>query len=124
MNRHKCIILLLILLSLKANADTSEEYYKINKLIEYTQSSDLIFIRNNKHYTSHRAAKHIKSKLKFFNIITARQFVDKVCTRSYQSNKPYYVKNGDKIITTRSWLLKYLTHIEHTDNNVSRAYAH
>lgn len=93
------------------------EKHKIEILTHLIGHPDLTFIRNGDEHDSAKAKEHVLKKLDYAGsrVKTAQQFIDKICSQSYFSGKPYYIKfpNGKKV-ASRSWLYRKLAEIEGT----------
>lgn len=94
----------------KAVPKTEEE--KIEALIKHVENlEDAKFVRNDTEYDAKTAARFLRGKWKRDKdeIKTAKQFVEKIATRSSTSGKDYKikVKDGDNWTETKS--AEYLT---------------
>jgi len=91
------------------------EEQKIEKLIQYIENSDAIFIRNGEEFNAKDAAEHLRMKRKKAGkkVKTAKDFIDFVASKSYISGEAYKMKfkNGS-IINTRDMLYNELRKIE------------
>ena len=56
-----------------------------------------VFIRNGSEYDGHKAADHMRMKLKYAGdkVQTAEQFIDLLATGSSMSGKPYHIRFAD-----------------------------
>ena len=91
------------------------EKEKIEALIQFVKKSDTLFIRGGVEYPSSKAADHLRMKWDYAGkrIKTARQFIDRIASKSSMTGKPYYVKSKDgKQITSAEWLSQALKKIE------------
>jgi hypothetical protein len=83
------------------------EEQKIEKLIQYIENSDAIFIRNGEEFNAKDAAEHLRMKRKKAGkkVKTAKDFIDFVASKSYMSGEAYKMKfkNGS-IINARDML--------------------
>jgi hypothetical protein len=91
------------------------EEQKIEKLIQYIENSDAIFIRNGEEFNAKDAAEHLRMKRKKAGkkVKTAKDFIDFVASKSYMSVEAYKMKfkNGS-IINARDMLYNELRKIE------------
>jgi hypothetical protein len=91
------------------------EEQKIEKLIQYIENSDAIFIRNGEEFNAKDAAEHLRMKRKNAGkkVKTAKDFIDFVASKSYMSGEAYKMKfkNGS-IINARDMLYNELRKIE------------
>jgi hypothetical protein len=91
------------------------EEQKIEKLIQYIENSDAIFIRNGEEFNAKDAAEHLRMKRKKAGkkVKTAKDFIDFVASKSYMSGEAYKMKfkNGS-IINARDMLYNELRKIE------------
>ena len=74
------------------------ETEKIEQLIAHIGSREgAIFIRNEKEHTAAEAAEHLRSKWKAAGgrVSTAREFVERVATKSSLSGEPYLIRMRD-----------------------------
>jgi hypothetical protein len=101
--------------SLEAASRSRIEQAKIRALLSEMQGSDAAFIRNGKEYTGKKSASHLKRKLAFAGsrVVTARDFVRGIATRSEESGEPYRVRfrNGQTRLL-REWLEERLAVLE------------
>jgi hypothetical protein len=91
------------------------EEQKIEKLINYIEKSEAIFIRNGSEYLAKEAADHLRMKLKKVGnkVKTAKDFIDLIASKSNMSGEAYKMKfkNG-AIINTRDMLNNELRKID------------
>ena len=83
----------------------------IQYLLDFVNSSECRFYRNNKEHTAGEAAAHMQKKYNHFkkDIKTGEDFIRRTATKSLISGKLYYVKLKDgKTITSEAWLLEAL----------------
>ena len=88
---------------------------KINALLNFIESSNVIFIRNGSEHSSQEAKKHLSYKLSRAGsrIKTARQFINNIASKSSWSGKPYYVKlSTGKKVKVEEWLNQKLISLE------------
>jgi hypothetical protein len=79
-------------------APPPHEQARIDKLIRFVEShKSMIFIRNGTEYTSEDAGKFLRGKLEAMgsDVKTAREFIDRIATKSSMSGEPYRVKFAD-----------------------------
>ena len=92
-------------LSQKTTQKKLSEAEKIDKLIEAVGDlKDAQFIRNGSAYSASQAKDHLKMKLKKAgnDIKTAKDFIDKIASKSSLSGEDYKIKFKDgKEITTK-----------------------
>ena len=83
----------------------------IEYLIGYVSQSDMVFVRNFGQHTSHKAAKHIRTKYEHFydDIDSPENFIELCATKSLVTGKNYIVidPQGNKVKTSE-WLLSAL----------------
>ena len=79
---------------------------EINHLLNYIETSDCIFIRNNSRHTPDKAVSHIKRKYNYLKkrIKTTDDFIDGAATKSSMSGKPYMSICDGKEMATADWL--------------------
>ncbi len=123
---NKLLIIFTLLLANKIAAKTffafptsisqniSEER-KIEKLINYIEKSEALFIRNGTEYPAKEAAEHLRMKRKKAGnkVKTAKDFIDLIASKSYMSGEAYQMKfkNG-ATINTRDMLYNELRKID------------
>lgn len=113
--RVKILVILVLLFSLdhhKAAAQVDVEKKKIEFLLTQIENLKAAkFWRNGSSYLPQQAAEHLRMKWsKAGNTIkTAKDFIDKIASKSSMSGKAYEIEfdNGTKV-ETRSFLLKKL----------------
>lgn len=92
------------------------EQTRIEKLIRFVETrKDMKFIRNGTEYSCADAGKFLRGKLESMgkDVSTAREFIDRIATKSSMSGKPYEVKFGDgKTMLTSQFLAEELKRIE------------
>ena len=100
-----------------ALAAPPHEKSRIERLIRYIETrKDMKFIRNGSEYTCEEAAKFLRGKLESMGseILTARQFIEQIASRSSMSGKPYQVRLADgTLIPTAQFLTEELARMEH-----------
>ena len=94
-------------------ADVSESQKpEVEHLLEFVETSDCIFERNDKRYDGKKASKHIKRKYKYFRdeITTTEEFIEYSGTKSTRSGKDYLIYcDNNEPIESSVWLLEELT---------------
>lgn len=100
------------------------EDQKIDSLIATVEKlADAKFIRNGKEYDCKAAADHMRSKRKQAGdkIKTARDFIEKAASKSWQSGQPYKIKFKDgKEQTSGEFLTKELDKLEGKDKDSTK----
>jgi len=79
-------------------APNAHEQSRIDQLIHYIETQkDMKFIRNDKEYSCAEAGKFLRGKLEAMGgeVTTAREFIDRIGTKSSTSGAPYQVKFAD-----------------------------
>jgi Family of unknown function (DUF5329) len=79
-------------------APTAHEQSRIDQLIRYIETQkDMKFIRNGTEYSCAEAAKFLRGKLEAMGaeVTTAREFIDRIGTKSSTSGALYQVKFAD-----------------------------
>jgi hypothetical protein len=81
----------------EVSTTVNPEAQRIRDLIHVMETSDIIFIRNDKEYSGAQAAAHLRSKLQQAEeeVKTLDEFIDKVASHSWLSGQPYRVKLPD-----------------------------
>ena len=79
---------------------------EINHLLNYIETSDCVFIRNNSRYTPDKAVAHIKRKYNYLKkrVKTTDDFIKGAATKSSMSGKPYMSTCDGKEMATADWL--------------------
>ena len=99
-------------------APPAHEMGRIERLIRYVETQkDMKFIRNGSEYTCADAAKFLRGKLDAMGgeVTTAREFIDRIATKSSMSGKPYHVKFADgRMMPAAQFLGEELKRIEAT----------
>jgi hypothetical protein len=119
-------LILAAMISTPCFAEESAERLKIAQLLEQVESSGCTFFRNDSEHNSTDAAKHLRLKLdkatsSFFGFgkpkdVSAKAFIDKIASESSMSGKPYKMKCGTVLVTSREWLNDKLKLIESDDS--------
>lgn len=127
----KLSILLLFLLNLtviasEAETSTKIEEKKINLLLEAVEKSEAVFIRNGEEHSSKKARSHLEFKYNkaknmfwFFGPsknITAKEFIEKIASKSSTTGDLYKIKPQESAIPipASEWLMDKLNTIEKT----------
>jgi hypothetical protein len=79
-------------------APPPHEQSRIERLIAFVESQkDMKFIRNGTEYDCADAAKFLRGKLEATGgeITTAREFIERIASKSSMSGQPYHVKLAD-----------------------------
>ena len=74
------------------------EQARIEKLIHHVEiQKGMTFVRNGTDYSCQEAAKFLRGKLEAMghDVSTAREFFDRIASRSSSSGKPYQVRYSD-----------------------------
>ena len=74
------------------------ELSRIERLIRFVETQkDLKFVRNGSEYTCAEAAKFLRGKLESMggDVSTAREFIERIASKSSMSGEPYHVKLAD-----------------------------
>ncbi len=97
-------------------ARSPHEQTRIEKLIRFVEiQKDMTFIRNGTEYSCAEAGKFLRGKLGSMgkDVTTAREFIERIGTKSSMSGKPYEVKFGDgKTMLASQFLAEELKRIE------------
>ena len=101
---------------LRAQTLSATEKQKIEALIKHVGNlKDAMFIRNGSTYEPSSAVRFLRGKwdANKIDVKTARDFIDKVASRSGTSGKPYLIRfNDGKVIKSGEFLLAELKKIE------------
>jgi Family of unknown function (DUF5329) len=105
------------LLSLRAlGAPPPHEQSRIEKLIKFVESQkDMKFIRNGTEYSCADAAKFLRGKMDAMGgeVTSAREFIERIASKSSMSGQPYQVKFADgKTMLASQFLSDELKRIE------------
>jgi hypothetical protein len=79
-------------------APPAHEQGRIERLIHFVESQkDMKFIRNGSEYSCAEAAKFLRGKLESMGgeVTTAREFIERIASKSSMSGQPYHVKFAD-----------------------------
>ena len=97
-------------------APPPHEQSRIERLIHFVETQkDMKFIRNGTEYTCAEAAKFLRGKLEAMGgeVTTAREFIERIATKSSMSGQPYHVKFADgKLIPAAQFLGDELKRME------------
>ena len=88
----------LMALQAAAAAPAPHEQTRIEKLIRFVEThKDAKFIRNGTEYSCADAGKFLRGKLESMGkeVTTAREFIERIASKSSMSGKPYEVKFAD-----------------------------
>ena len=97
-------------------APPPHEQNRIERLIHFVETQkDMKFIRNGTEYTCAEAAKFLRGKLEAMGgeVTTAREFIERIATKSSMSGQPYHVKFADgRLIPAAQFLADELKRME------------
>lgn len=97
-------------------APSPVEQARIDKLIRHVElQKGMVFIRNGTEYTCEQAAKFLRGKMESMGkeVSTAREFVERIATRSSMSGKPYQIRLADgTLLAAGHYLIDELKRIE------------
>ena len=89
-------------------APPPHEQSRIERLIRFVESQkDMKFVRNGSEYSCAEAAKFLRGKLEAMGgeVTTAREFIERIASKSSMSGQPYHVKLADgKLIPAAQFL--------------------
>ncbi len=104
------LFLFIMIFSVNASAAPAAMQDEIAHLLNYIETSDCIFIRNNSRHAPAKAVKHIKKKFNHLKkrIKTTEDFIKGAATGSSISGKPYMIICNDNEMATADWLLAEL----------------
>jgi hypothetical protein len=89
---------------------------RIERLIRYVENQkDMKFVRNGSEYSCADAGKFLRGKLDAMGgeVTTAREFIDRIATKSSMSGRPYHVKFADgRLMPAAQFLGEELKRIE------------
>jgi Family of unknown function (DUF5329) len=99
-----------------AAAPPAHEMSRIDKLIHFVESQkDMKFVRNGTEYTCAEAARFLRGKMDAMGgeVSTAREFIERIASKSSMSGQPYQVKFADgKTMLAAQFLADELKRIE------------
>lgn len=102
--------------TIAAAAPPAQEQSRIERLIRYVESQKAMkFIRNGSEYSAEDAGKFLRGKLEAMGseVTTARQFIQRIASRSSMSGQPYHVRLADGTMQlAESFLEEELRRIE------------
>ncbi|MEP7294793.1 MAG: DUF5329 family protein [Burkholderiales bacterium] len=97
-------------------APPPHEQGRIERLIRFVETQkNMKFIRNGSEYSCADAGKFLRGKLESMGaeVTTAREFIERIATKSSMSGQPYHVKFADgKLIPAAQFLAEELKRIE------------
>jgi hypothetical protein len=97
-------------------APPPDEQARIDKLIRHVElQKGMVFIRNGSEYSSEQAAKFLRGKMESMGaeVTTAREFIERIATRSSMSGKPYQIRLADgTVLPAAHYLTDQLKRIE------------
>lgn len=106
----------LVVMASATAAPPTHELNRIERLIRFVESQkDMKFIRNGSEYTCAEAAKFLRGKLESMggDVSTAREFIERIASKSSMSGEPYRVKLADgKMMLAAQFLSEELKRIE------------
>lgn len=118
MFRRSFLMSVTTLMALHAGAAAPQphEQTRIEKLIRFVETQkDMKFIRNGTEYSCADAGRFLRGKLDAMGrgVTTAREFIERIATKSSISGQPYQVKFGDgKTMLAAQFLGEELKRIE------------
>ena len=97
-------------------APPPHELSRIERLIAFVESQkDMKFIRNGSEYDCNDAARFLRGKMEAMGaeVTTAREFIERIASKSSMSGRPYHVKFADgRMMTAADFLGAELKRIE------------
>ena len=97
-------------------APPPHEQSRIERLIRFIEmQKDMKFVRNGSEYSCAEAAKFLRGKLESMggDVTTAREFIERIASKSSMSGQPYHVKFADgKLVLAAQFLSEELKRIE------------
>ena len=117
MLRRRFVLSLGSLFALGAMAAASpHEQSRIDRLIRFVETQkDMKFVRNGTEYSCADAAKFLRGKLDSMgrDVSTAREFIERIGTKSSMTGRPYQVKFADgRMMPAAQFLSDELKRIE------------
>ena len=118
MIRRSLLVCLATLFALGAAlaAPPPHEQFRIDKLIRFVETQkDMKFIRNGTEYTCAEAGRFLRGKMEAMGgeVTTAREFIERIASKSSMSGEPYHVKFGDgRLLLASKFLGDELKRIE------------
>ena len=105
-----------LLATMAQAAPPPHEQTRIDRLIRFVESQkDMKFVRNGSEYSCAEAAKFLRGKLESMGgeVKTAREFIERIASKSSMSGQPYQVKFADgKTMLAAQFLADELKRIE------------
>lgn len=105
-----------VLAAIAHAAPPPHEQSRIERLIRYVEAQkDMKFVRNGSEYSCTDAGKFLRGKLEAMGaeVTTAREFIERIATKSSMSGKPYHVKFTDgRMIPAADFLGEELKRME------------
>lgn len=99
-----------------AAAPPPHEQTRIDKLIRHVETQKgMTFIRNGTEYSCDDAARFLRRKMDSMgtDVTTAREFIDRIASKSSMSGKPYHVRFSDgRLIPAAQFLGEELKRLE------------
>ena len=106
----------IVVLSAEPNSATLTEDQKIESLIKIVaELKDAKFVRNGKEHDAKAAADHLRKKWDYARkeVKTARDFIDKIATKSYIGGQLYLIRFKDgREVKSAEYLSERLKEIE------------
>ena len=97
-------------------APVAQEQSRIDRLISFVErQKGMTFVRNGTEYNCEEAGRFLRGKLEAMGseITTARQFIERIASKSSMSGKPYEVKFADgRVMLAENFLGEELKRIE------------
>ena len=97
-------------------APPPHEQSRIERLIRFVEmQKDMTFVRNGSEYSCADAGKFLRGKLESMGaeVTTAREFIERIATKSSMSGQPYHVKFADgKMIPAAQFLADELKRMD------------
>jgi Family of unknown function (DUF5329) len=117
MFRRTLVLAVTVALALAAGAaPPAHEQSRIDRLIRFVEGQQgMKFIRNGTEYSCADAAKFLRSKMDKMGaeVATARDFIEKIATKSSMSGTPYHVRFADgRVMPAAQFLSEELRRIE------------
>jgi hypothetical protein len=102
---HIVFLLIILTVALPAHSEKTVSL-EIDHLLQYIESSNCIFIRNNSESSATEARAHIQKKYDYYKgrIKNAEDFIKYAATKSKISGKPYKVSCNGQEIRNADWL--------------------
>lgn len=117
-NARWIAFLMLLTLSLGANADEADER-EVAYLIDFVANSGAVFVRNGSEHNAQDAADHLAMKYRRAGRYakTADDFIDNLASKSSITRKPYTIILADGTeILSRDWLYTALNDYREQQN--------